>query len=208
MTVSRRESSEGERGPQGGPPGPRKQKSGAQKRRERREREEAARRAVASCVDGADGALPPHLQQYERLGPPPLDPVCTIAWANAAGALLLWETLTDTQIDARERRRVAADLIAKIGMTHSRAHVEATVAKLERKIYGAGQDAASKRQKVITIPKRGTALYEAWQARGEIPTEAPEGVLICEEPPTSRLFKCMEAEEEARKRWAPVGEKE
>lgn len=134
--------------------------------------------------------------------------MCTIAWANSAGALLLWETLTDQEIDARERRRVAADLIAKIGMTHSRAHVEARIAQLERKIYGAQQDTASKVDKVIIIPARGTPLYDAWLARGEIPTEAPEGMTICEEPPTSRLYKRMLAQEEALDRWAPASSEE
>lgn len=205
MTISRRENGEGMAGPHGGTRGPRKQKSGAQKRRERREREEAVRRAEAAGA-GGDASLPPHLEQYARLGPPPLDPVATIAWANAAGAVLLWETLTDTQIDARERRRVAADLIAKIGMTHSRAHVEARLAEIERKVYGAQPDNASKVDKVMIIPARGTPLYDAWLARGDIPTQAPEGVSICEEPPTSRLYQRMLAEEEARKRWAPVGQ--
>jgi hypothetical protein len=66
--------------------------------------------------------ISPLLQQsLEQLGPPPMKPEFNVAWTNSAAVALLWDTLCDPALEARDRRRVAADLIFKVGATYSRA---------------------------------------------------------------------------------------
>lgn len=79
-----------------------------------------------------DSAVSP----YEKLGPPPTSPVGVISWANQAGALLLHEILTDPNLSAHDRRKMAGDMIQKIGMTHSKAVTDKKLAELQRRLEG------------------------------------------------------------------------
>src|SRR5262249_13591082 len=83
-------------------------------------------------------------RQFE-LSEPPDDPIGAIAWANAAAAKLLYAVMinVDGALTFREQLRHGADLIAKLGMTHSKALSEERILKLERSLNlakGQGDD--------------------------------------------------------------------
>jgi hypothetical protein len=110
-------------------------KSGAQKAKERKARlaaEASARAKLAGDEHPTD--------KYRRLGPPPDDAIGTIAYANRAAGLLLHDVLTDRAIESEtDRRRMAKDFIAVVGMTGVKALYEQRLKKLEARVYGKGQ---------------------------------------------------------------------
>lgn len=105
--------------------------SGAQQRKAKAEREaieKAGRDALAAKA--AEVAR----ESFDGLPPPPPDPVGAVAWAHQVAARLLWQTLRDPSIGEQERRRVASDLIAKIGLTAPKAIADARLRELEKRL--------------------------------------------------------------------------
>lgn len=106
--------------------GKRRYKSGAQKERDRKQRveqerqNELTRRERAGEIDRPD------------VGRPPLTAVGNVAWANNVAAAMLYDVLHDPAITTEQRWKVGSDLIAKIGMTYSKAATEDRIAKLEK----------------------------------------------------------------------------
>jgi hypothetical protein len=122
------------------PPAPKKRyKGGAEKQR-------AKKAALAQETKArAELAGEEHpTERYARLGLPPEDAIGTIAYANRAAGLLLHATLTDKAIHSEtDRRRMAKDFIAVIGMTGVKALYEQRLKRVEAKVYGKGSSNAS-----------------------------------------------------------------
>jgi hypothetical protein len=116
-------------------PPKRKYKGGAQKQREKKEREAAYRDSVSKPGS--------RLAVYEKLGPPPEDPVGRMEWGNHLLAILAWEAIKDDLIvDEQARRRTVGDLVFKIGSTVGKALYEKRLKEVERRlgIVGAEDD--------------------------------------------------------------------
>lgn len=115
-------------------PPARRYKGGAEKARAKK----AAQIAEATARAVAIGEEHPTVV-YGRLGVPPDDAIGTIAYANRAAGLLLHGVLTDRAIASEtDRRRMAKDFIAVIGMTGVKALYEQRLKRLEAKVYGKG----------------------------------------------------------------------
>jgi hypothetical protein len=65
---------------------------------------------------------------------PPKDAVGKVAWASDVAAKCLYEVMAHPTLKLETRWRYASDLIAKIGLTHSKALTEEKILKLERKL--------------------------------------------------------------------------
>jgi hypothetical protein len=111
---------------------PKKKPSGAHYRRQRRERAaaEADRRAA-----GVDTRSPMLREMLAQIGPPPLRPVENVAWCNSVAAAMAWDCANDPAVDPRDRRRLTADLLFKCSASYSRAHVEARLQEIARRVY-------------------------------------------------------------------------
>ena len=112
-------------------------RSGAQQRRRQREREARERIADAELLAGGfevGKTRPEVMAQIDALGPPPLEAIGRIAWANGLLAIMAWDAASDPALDPRERRRVVGDLAAKIGITHSKALSEERIKAIEKKV--------------------------------------------------------------------------
>lgn len=74
----------------------------------------------------------------QQFNPPPVpkDAIGTIAWANQAAAMLLERVLlnADGSLSFKEQLRYAADLIGRIGVTHSKALADERILKLEKEM--------------------------------------------------------------------------
>lgn len=117
----------------------RRYKGGAEKARAKK----AAQSAEAQARSEAVGEEHP-TEKYRRLGLPPDDAIGTIAYANRSAGLLLHDILTDRAISSEtDRRRLAKDFIAVIGMTGVKALYEQRLKRLEAKVYGKGSSDAS-----------------------------------------------------------------
>jgi hypothetical protein len=142
----------------------RKYPSGAQKRKAARERaaeEEQLERARRS----ATGGLPDHTKIYERLGPPPLDPVGGVAYGNRAAQLLLEVVISDPVMPFPEKLKNAKDLIAVIGMTHSKALTDDRITDLEAENARLRRERGAEAQDVLD--EYPAARGEAGSARGK-----------------------------------------
>jgi hypothetical protein len=126
----------------------RKYPSGAQKRKAARERaaEEAQRERERRA---AEGGLPDHTKIYERLGPPPLDPVGGVAYGNRAAQLLLEVVIADPAMPLPDKLRNAKDLIAVIGMTHAKAITDDRISNLEAENARLRQERGADQQDVL-----------------------------------------------------------
>ena len=111
-------------------------KSGAQKRREQKERTDVARENERRRQADESAKSDP----YAGLERPPLSAAANIAWANSVAAAMLDEVIHDKQLTAEQRWKIGADLVAKIGMTHSRAATEERIARLEKALGMAKAD--------------------------------------------------------------------
>src|SRR5262245_36944588 len=114
-------------------PSKRRYKGGAEKKRNKKAKlaAEAKARAESRGEDyGADFFR-------KKMIAPPSDAIGTIAYANKAAGILLHSVLTDDGIESEsERRKLAKDFIAVIGMTHSKALYEERLKKLEQRLDG------------------------------------------------------------------------
>ncbi len=104
--------------------------SGYQQRKARKEREAAAK--ISDAKRSADPASPPKPRPV--IEPPPTGAVGGVVWAQQVALKLLHETMMDPFITESERRRVSSDLIAKIGLTSSKAATEERILKVEKKM--------------------------------------------------------------------------
>lgn len=73
---------------------------------------------------------------YAKIGAPPNDVLARVEWAQKMLAQALYETATDPQLEARERRRIIGDLGAKIGITAVKALSEERIKRIEATLYG------------------------------------------------------------------------
>ena len=109
-----------------------KKLSGAQNRKRKKEIDELVEERFKT--DKLSGHTAASVAMFSDLGAPPDTAIGTIAYANRAAGLLLHSVLTDDNIDESQRRRLAKDFIAVIGMTHSKALYEERLKSLEKKV--------------------------------------------------------------------------
>jgi hypothetical protein len=115
-----------------------KKPSGAQNRKRKKAAMQAEQQARYDL-----GEVEHPTEKYRRLGLPPDDAIGTIAYANRAAGLLLHDVLTDMAIESEtDRRRMAKDFIAVVGMTGVKALYEQRLKRLESKVYGKGSSDA------------------------------------------------------------------
>jgi hypothetical protein len=115
------------------PAPPKRYKGGAEKARLKK-----AAHAAELVARAAQSGEEHPTEKFKRRGAPPDDAVATIAYANRAAGLLLHDILTDTALVEGDRRRMAKEMIAVIGMTGVKALYEQRLKKLESKVYGKG----------------------------------------------------------------------
>lgn len=82
---------------------------------------------------------PARQAQVAALGPPPSDPTRALIWGQRCLVLQLDEVIRNSAIEPERKTRLVADLVAKLGMTHAKALVEAKLDAIEGRIYGAAQ---------------------------------------------------------------------
>lgn len=76
-----------------------------------------------------------------ELGPPPSDPTQALVWGQRCLVLQLDEVMRNPAIEPERKTRLVADLVAKLGMTHAKALVEAKLDAIEgRLLRGAEPD--------------------------------------------------------------------
>jgi hypothetical protein len=72
-----------------------------------------------------------------ELGPPPSDPTQALVWGQRCLVLQLDEVMRNAAIEPERKTRLVADLVAKLGMTHAKALVEAKLNAIEGRLLGA-----------------------------------------------------------------------
>lgn len=106
--------------------------SGAQNRAKAKLAAEQAR-AEESARLAAGGELPEHVKQFLAAGPPPLNnPVQGVLWANNVAMAMLQSVLSDPVMPFEKRLRYASEFIGKIGLLHSKAHMQKRLADLSK----------------------------------------------------------------------------
>ena len=129
----------------------------------------------------------------ERFGRAPADPSELMSWLAKVGGVLVEEALSIP--DQRERHKAVANLYAKIGLVSSKSQFAGRVESIERKLADlAGPKSHIEATAVgvpvetTVIPARGTPLWNAWQARGALPSD---GANVVEAPETSRAYRAL-----------------
>lgn len=97
--------------------------------------------------------------RVDALGPPPDDPTRALVWGQRCLVLVLDEVMRNPAVEPERKTRLVAELVAKLGMTHAKALVEAKLDAIEGRIYGA--------------PERDADELEAWD--GALPATARLG---------------------------------
>lgn len=89
------------------------------------------------------GAFAQHDPEREarlaELGPPPSDPTQALVWGQRCLVLMLDEVMRNPAVEPERKTRLVADLVAKLGMTHAKALVEAKLDAIEGRLLGAGE---------------------------------------------------------------------
>jgi len=94
-------------------------------------------------MSGAFAQFDPEREaRVAELGPPPSDPTQALVWGQRCLVLQLDEVMRNPSIEPERKTRLVADLVAKLGMTHAKALVEAKLDAIEGRLLGAGQDDA------------------------------------------------------------------
>lgn len=74
--------------------------------------------------------------RVDALGPPPEDPTRALVWGQRCLVLVLDEVMRNPAVEPERKTRLVAELVAKLGMTHAKALVEAKLDAIEGRIYG------------------------------------------------------------------------
>jgi hypothetical protein len=116
----------------------------------------------------------------ERLGPPPLNAVGGVSWANRAAQILLHLVLTDEHMPLGDRLRHGRELIGVVGLTHAKALVDERLAALERRQQLDDEEAADEDLDPIQPAAERPADGDRGEAEEQVPrplpgTEGPEG---------------------------------
>lgn len=91
-------------------------------------------------MSGAFAQYDPEREAHvAELGPPPSDPTQALVWGQRCLVLQLDEVMRNPAIEPERKTQLVGDLVAKLGMTHAKALVEAKLSAIEGRLLGSAR---------------------------------------------------------------------